>query len=204
MKLPYYWNYCLRDKPFQIALMSFLSSLYNCSIIYKFLFQFCIYRRIGFYFAILVYKHIVPMLQSSRVIPLLSVTCKKTFVKKSAKTSILDHNHNHTCKSLFSITLSGYCLCKQSEPILQSSRDIPLLAVNCKAVFIPLFQVIVYVNKVGPYFNPHETYHYYQLPVCRPQKVSQLSCFFVIFYLLQINTSVGHSQIFDPRWFFKW
>ena len=32
-------------------------------------------------------------------------------------------------------------------------------------------QVPVYVNKVGPYFNPHETYHYYQLPVCRPNKV---------------------------------
>jgi len=32
-------------------------------------------------------------------------------------------------------------------------------------------QVPVYVNKVGPYFNPHETYHYYQLPVCRPDKV---------------------------------
>ena len=30
----------------------------------------------------------------------------------------------------------------------------------------------MYVNKVGPYFNPHETYHYYQLPVCRPEKVS--------------------------------
>ena len=28
----------------------------------------------------------------------------------------------------------------------------------------------LYVNKVGPYFNPHETYHYYQLPVCRPDK----------------------------------
>uniref|UniRef100_A0A1I8FHM6 Transmembrane 9 superfamily member n=1 Tax=Macrostomum lignano TaxID=282301 RepID=A0A1I8FHM6_9PLAT len=28
--------------------------------------------------------------------------------------------------------------------------------------------VQVYVNKVGPYFNPHETYtYYYQLPVCR-------------------------------------
>ena len=35
-----------------------------------------------------------------------------------------------------------------------------------------VFQVEVFVNKVGPYFNPHETYHYYQLPVCRPDKVS--------------------------------
>uniref|UniRef100_A0A6B0VEL1 Transmembrane 9 superfamily member n=1 Tax=Ixodes ricinus TaxID=34613 RepID=A0A6B0VEL1_IXORI len=32
-------------------------------------------------------------------------------------------------------------------------------------------KVMLYVNKVGPYFNPHETYHYYQLPVCRPNKI---------------------------------
>uniref|UniRef100_A0A914WN04 Transmembrane 9 superfamily member n=1 Tax=Plectus sambesii TaxID=2011161 RepID=A0A914WN04_9BILA len=32
-------------------------------------------------------------------------------------------------------------------------------------------KVPLYVNKVGPYANPHETYHYYQLPVCRPEKV---------------------------------
>ncbi|XP_064480299.1 transmembrane 9 superfamily member 1-like [Ornithodoros turicata] len=32
-------------------------------------------------------------------------------------------------------------------------------------------KVVLYVNKVGPYFNPHETYHYYQLPVCRPDKI---------------------------------
>lgn len=35
--------------------------------------------------------------------------------------------------------------------------------------------VPVYVNKVGPYFNPHETYHYYSLPVCRPGKVEHRS-----------------------------
>uniref|UniRef100_A0ABM0MUD4 Transmembrane 9 superfamily member n=1 Tax=Saccoglossus kowalevskii TaxID=10224 RepID=A0ABM0MUD4_SACKO len=35
--------------------------------------------------------------------------------------------------------------------------------------------VPLYVNKVGPYFNPHETYHYYQLPVCRPEKVEHRS-----------------------------
>ena len=33
-------------------------------------------------------------------------------------------------------------------------------------------QVPLYVNKVGPYFNPQETYHYYSLPVCRPEKVN--------------------------------
>uniref|UniRef100_A0A9J2Q2V1 Transmembrane 9 superfamily member n=1 Tax=Ascaris lumbricoides TaxID=6252 RepID=A0A9J2Q2V1_ASCLU len=31
--------------------------------------------------------------------------------------------------------------------------------------------VPVYVNKVGPYGNTHETYHFYQLPICRPEKV---------------------------------
>ncbi|XP_042896527.1 transmembrane 9 superfamily member 1 isoform X2 [Parasteatoda tepidariorum] len=36
-------------------------------------------------------------------------------------------------------------------------------------------KVILYVNKVGPYFNPHETYHYYQLPVCRPEKIEHKS-----------------------------
>ncbi|GMT32006.1 hypothetical protein PFISCL1PPCAC_23303, partial [Pristionchus fissidentatus] len=32
-------------------------------------------------------------------------------------------------------------------------------------------KVPVYVNKVGPYDNPHETYHYYSLPLCRPEKI---------------------------------
>ncbi|XP_076348174.1 transmembrane 9 superfamily member 1-like [Tachypleus tridentatus] len=36
-------------------------------------------------------------------------------------------------------------------------------------------KVILYVNKVGPYFNNHETYHYYQLPVCRPDKIQHKS-----------------------------
>ncbi|XP_069106868.1 transmembrane 9 superfamily member 1-like [Argopecten irradians] len=36
-------------------------------------------------------------------------------------------------------------------------------------------KVLMYVNKVGPYFNPHETYHYYQLPVCRPKKIEHKS-----------------------------
>ncbi|XP_071854416.1 transmembrane 9 superfamily member 1-like [Apostichopus japonicus] len=36
-------------------------------------------------------------------------------------------------------------------------------------------QVHIYVNKVGPYYNPHETYHYYQLPVCRPDTVETKS-----------------------------
>ncbi|CAJ0573896.1 unnamed protein product, partial [Mesorhabditis spiculigera] len=32
-------------------------------------------------------------------------------------------------------------------------------------------RVDVYVNKVGPYANPHETYHYYSLPICRPDRI---------------------------------
>eukprot|EP00051_Salpingoeca_urceolata_P001614 m.42431 g.42431 ORF g.42431 m.42431 type:complete len:600 (+) comp11544_c0_seq1:4586-6385(+) len=32
-------------------------------------------------------------------------------------------------------------------------------------------KVPTYVNKIGPYFNTHETYHYYSLPVCRPDNV---------------------------------
>jgi len=36
-------------------------------------------------------------------------------------------------------------------------------------------KVEVFVNKVGPYFNPHETYHYYSLPVCRPEKIQHKS-----------------------------
>uniref|UniRef100_A0A146RJW8 Transmembrane 9 superfamily member n=1 Tax=Fundulus heteroclitus TaxID=8078 RepID=A0A146RJW8_FUNHE len=35
--------------------------------------------------------------------------------------------------------------------------------------------VTLYVNKVGPYHNPQETYHYYTLPVCRPEKVHHKS-----------------------------
>ncbi|XP_014669374.1 PREDICTED: transmembrane 9 superfamily member 1-like isoform X2 [Priapulus caudatus] len=35
--------------------------------------------------------------------------------------------------------------------------------------------IVMYVNKVGPYFNPHETYHYYSLPVCRPEKIEHKS-----------------------------
>jgi len=35
--------------------------------------------------------------------------------------------------------------------------------------------VEVYVNKVGPYWNPQETYHFYTLPVCRPNKIEHKS-----------------------------
>lgn len=35
--------------------------------------------------------------------------------------------------------------------------------------------VEVYVNKVGPYWNPQETYHFYTLPICRPKKIEHRS-----------------------------
>ncbi|XP_023651876.1 transmembrane 9 superfamily member 1 [Paramormyrops kingsleyae] len=35
--------------------------------------------------------------------------------------------------------------------------------------------VTLYVNKVGPYHNPQETYHYYTLPVCRPKEIRHKS-----------------------------
>ena len=42
--------------------------------------------------------------------------------------------------------------------------------------------VTLYVNKVGPYHNPQETYHYYTLPVCSPEKVSHV--YFHIFAVI--------------------
>ncbi|XP_070584824.1 transmembrane 9 superfamily member 1 [Erythrolamprus reginae] len=36
-------------------------------------------------------------------------------------------------------------------------------------------KVMLYVNKVGPYHNPQETYHYYQLPVCSPTPIRHKS-----------------------------
>eukprot|EP00050_Salpingoeca_kvevrii_P007528 m.296863 g.296863 ORF g.296863 m.296863 type:complete len:593 (+) comp13477_c0_seq1:41-1819(+) len=32
-------------------------------------------------------------------------------------------------------------------------------------------KIPMYVNKVGPFYNTHETYHYYSLPVCHPDKI---------------------------------
>lgn len=33
--------------------------------------------------------------------------------------------------------------------------------------------VPLYVNKVGPYYNPSETYGYYSLPFCRPDHLEE-------------------------------
>lgn len=35
--------------------------------------------------------------------------------------------------------------------------------------------VEIFVNKVGPYWNPQETYHFYTLPICRPDKIEHRS-----------------------------
>eukprot|EP01135_Chromosphaera_perkinsii_P004561 Nk52_evm31s288 gene=Nk52_evmTU31s288 len=34
-------------------------------------------------------------------------------------------------------------------------------------------EVIVYVNKIGPYWNPSETYDFYSLPTCRPDHIKR-------------------------------
>ena len=49
-------------------------------------------------------------------------------------------------------------------------RSVLHLLVTCSMTHPP--QVPLFVNKVGPYYNPHETYPYYTLPVCRPQEVA--------------------------------
>ena len=36
-------------------------------------------------------------------------------------------------------------------------------------------KIDLFVNKVGPYNNPDETYHFYTLPICQPEKVKHKS-----------------------------
>ena len=59
---------------------------------------------------------------------------------------------------------------KDGEKVVQCVRC--CVGLKCHS---PL-QVVMYVNKVGPYFNPQETYHYYALPICRPSKVGHTPC----------------------------
>ncbi|MCL4131455.1 UNVERIFIED_CONTAM: hypothetical protein GTU68_032062 [Idotea baltica] len=47
--------------------------------------------------------------------------------------------------------------------------------VKCVIAYKDGDKVTLFVNKVGPYFNPHETYHYYELPVCRPKIIEHKS-----------------------------
>ncbi|KAI3385431.1 hypothetical protein SNEBB_010259 [Seison nebaliae] len=48
-------------------------------------------------------------------------------------------------------------------------------SISSKNSYQPGDLVKLYVNKVGPYWNPHETYHYYQLPGCHPNKIEHRS-----------------------------
>jgi transmembrane 9 superfamily protein 1 len=64
-------------------------------------------------------------------------------------------------------------------------------------------KVTVFVNKVGPYFNPQETYHYYSLPVCRPVTVQHASL--TLGEVLAgdrkavSDYSIGFTESFDQR-----
>lgn len=60
---------------------------------------------------------------------------------------------------------------KDGDKVGETTKDLFFYRNDNLKQFVRL-QVPLYVNKVGPYFNPQETYHYYSLPVCRPAKVS--------------------------------
>jgi len=64
---------------------------------------------------------------------------------------------------------------KDGDKVKQSSKVFVLCSNDNLKQCVHL-QVPLYVNKVGPYFNPQETYHYYSLPVCRPDKVNVFVC----------------------------
>lgn len=38
------------------------------------------------------------------------------------------------------------------------------------------------MNKIGPYANVHETYPFYQLPLCRPKTVNKQVLLFASFF----------------------
>ncbi|XP_003385405.1 PREDICTED: transmembrane 9 superfamily member 1-like [Amphimedon queenslandica] len=66
-------------------------------------------------------------------------------------------------------------------------------------------KIVLYVNKVGPYYNPQETYHYYSLAVCVPEKIEHRSLTLgevldgdrmaVSLYDIQFNKSVPHAEL---------
>ena len=45
------------------------------------------------------------------------------------------------------------------------------LAIDKEHIFKDEDVVPLFVNKVGPYANPSESYEFYSLPLCRPKKV---------------------------------
>lgn len=63
--------------------------------------------------------------------------------------------------------------------VYRKERELFLSVLKLSSVFFQLIffnlmqykegeQVILWVNKVGPYNNPQETYNYYSLPFCHP------------------------------------
>ncbi|XP_026546192.1 transmembrane 9 superfamily member 1 [Notechis scutatus] len=72
-----------------------------------------------------------------------------------------------------------------SQLLLPSMAPYPFLALLVSFHFLAVApsethyqegaKVMLYVNKVGPYHNPQETYHYYQLPVCSPTPIRHKS-----------------------------
>ena len=83
--------------------------------------------------------------------------------------------------TLFTPFLTQAANYKGGDKVKQSSKVFVLCSNDNLKQCVDL-QVPLYVNKVGPYFNPQETYHYYSLPVCRPDKVNVF-----VFYSLYIR-----------------
>lgn len=53
--------------------------------------------------------------------------------------------------------------------VASGHQSLPDLNMYCILLqYQPDDHVILWVNKVGPYNNPQETYNYYSLPFCRP------------------------------------
>lgn len=77
--------------------------------------------------------------------------------------------------TLFTPFLTQAANYKGGDKVKQSSKVFVLCSNDNLKQCVHL-QVPLYVNKVGPYFNPQETYHYYSLPVCRPDKVNVFVC----------------------------
>ena len=70
------------------------------------------------------------------------------------------------------------------------------------------------MNKVGPYYNIHETYHYYSLPVCHPDQVQTDSSYFqralsswrsssFFFLTIQLETKIFNCARFGTPFEFR-
>ena len=60
-------------------------------------------------------------------------------------------------------------------PISSSPPVLPSLPPASRTLLLLQYKdneaVILWLNKIGPYHNPHETYSFYQLPFCKPPAV---------------------------------